>query len=53
MSATKKAPICRDCGSKKKKNYSVYGSWRCEPCYDKETTYYHGTECHCAGCMGE
>ena len=47
------ARICGDCGKKMTKNYHVYGSWRCYPCYDKQTTHYHGTECHCARCMGE
>lgn len=48
-----KRPTCSDCGKKKTKNYHVYGSWICYPCHDKETEHYHGTECHCARCMGE
>jgi len=47
-----KRPTC-ECGKKKTKNYNIYGSWWCEPCYFKEDSRYHGTECHCARCMGE
>ncbi len=47
-----KRPTC-ECGRKKTKNYNIYGSWWCQPCYFKESSRYHGTECHCARCMSE
>jgi len=47
-----KRPTC-ECGRKKTKNYNIYGSWWCEPCYSKESSRYHGTECHCWECMRE
>jgi hypothetical protein len=48
----KNQPTC-ECGRKMTKNYHVYGSWECRPCSSKETSHYHGTECHCNRCMGE
>ena len=47
-----KAPKCGDCGRKKSYMPSVYGAYRCTPCYDQEDEY-HGTECYCGRCMGE
>tara|TARA_R110001632_G_scaffold28314_1_gene75612 strand:+ start:1348 stop:1575 length:228 start_codon:yes stop_codon:yes gene_type:complete len=47
-----KAPIC-DCGKKMSYNPKLYGLYRCYPCYDEQEYDYHGTECHCARCMGE
>ena len=47
------APKCPDCGEKKSYSPGVYGAYRCYPCFEKEPSYYHGTECYCEQCMGE